>query len=79
MFLQRGESTRRPEVLFTEALNTQERVLGRVSEVATTLDHFANLLRRTNKDDLAGDMESRAESIRLELSYTVSVKGLRDR
>ncbi len=65
--------------LFTEALNTQERVLGRVPEVATTLDQFANLLRRTNKDDLAGDMAARAESIRLELSYTVSVKGLHDR
>ena len=66
--------------LFSEALNTQERVLGqRVPEVATTLEQFATLLRRTNREALAGDMESRAESIRMELLYTVSVKELRNR
>jgi tetratricopeptide (TPR) repeat protein len=65
--------------LFTEALKTQEQVLGRVPEVATTMDQFANLLRRTHRDDLAGDMASRAESIRFESAYTVSVKTRRDR
>jgi tetratricopeptide (TPR) repeat protein len=66
-------------ILFAEALKTQEQVLGRVPEVATTLDQFANLLRRTHRDDLAGDMASRAESIRFESAYTVSVKARRDR
>ena len=65
--------------LFTEALNTQERMLGRSPEVATTLDQFANYLRRTNNSILAGDMASRAESIRLEAGYTVSVEELRRR
>jgi tetratricopeptide (TPR) repeat protein len=64
--------------LFAEALKTQEQVLGRGPEVAATLDEFANLLRRTHRDDLAGDMASRAESIRFESAYTVSVKGRRD-
>jgi hypothetical protein len=43
------------------------------------MDQFANLLRRTHRDDLAGDMTSRAESIRFESAYTISVKGQRDR
>jgi len=62
--------------LFTDALNTQERVLGRVPEVAATLDQFANLLRQTNNDALAGVLSSRAASIRLESEYTVSLKAL---
>ena len=65
--------------LFTEALNTQERMLGRSPEVATTLDQFANYLRQTNNNTLAGDMASRAELIRLEIGYTVSVEDLRRR
>jgi Tfp pilus assembly protein PilF len=65
--------------LFAEALDTQERVLGRGPEVARTLDQFANLLRQTHRDDLAGDMASRAESIRFESAYTVSVKAQRHR
>ena len=65
--------------LFAEALKTQEQVLGRGPEVAATLDDFANLLRRTHRDDLAGDMASRAESIRFESAYTVSVKSRRGR
>jgi len=66
-------------ILFAEALKTQEQVLGRGPEVATTLDQFANLLRRTHRDDLAGDMASRAESIRFESAYTVSVRSRRAR
>ena len=62
--------------LFTDALNTQERVLGRVPEVASTLDQFANMLRRIHNDALAGDLAARAESIRLESEYTVSLKHL---
>jgi hypothetical protein len=64
--------------LFAEALKTQEQVLGSGPEVAATLDEFATLLRRTHRDDLAGDMTSRAESIRFESAYTVSVKGRHD-
>jgi len=65
--------------LFSEALKTQERILGRSPEVAETLDLFSIFLRRTNADDLAGDMASRAESIRLEAGYTVSLEELRRR
>jgi tetratricopeptide (TPR) repeat protein len=63
--------------LFAEVLTTQERVLGRVPEVATTLDQFADLLRRTHRDDLAEEMTSRAQSIRFESAYTVSIKAQR--
>ena len=62
-------------VLFAEALKTQERTLGlEVPEVASTLEKYARLLRRTNNDVLAGEMEDRANSIRVESAYTVSIK-----
>jgi len=63
------------EILFAEALKTQERTLGfEGPEVAATLEKFASFLRRTNNDVLAGEMEHRANSIRDERAYTVSVK-----
>ena len=61
--------------LFAEALNTQEQILGkRVPEVAATLEQFARLLRLTDNNELAEEMEHRATSIRIERSFTVSVK-----
>jgi hypothetical protein len=62
-------------ILFAEALKTQERTLGlEVPEVASTLEKFAKLLRHTNNNVLAGEMEDRANSIRVTSTYTVSIK-----
>jgi hypothetical protein len=67
-------------ILFTEALKTQERTLGpEVSEVASTLERFAKFLRGTQNDALAGEMENRANSIRIERTFTVSINEIRNR
>ncbi len=63
--------------LYADALKTQEIVFGLQSQqVARSLDGLADVLRHTHDDDQAKNMEARAESIRLRLSYTVSVKDL---
>jgi tetratricopeptide (TPR) repeat protein len=62
-------------ILFTEALKTQERAFGAEGpEVASTLEKFARFLRHINNSVLAGEMEDRANSIRVENAYTVSIK-----
>jgi len=62
-------------ILFAEALKTQERIFGAEGpEVASTLEKFAKFLRHTNNQVLAGEMEDRANAIRVETAYTVSVK-----
>jgi len=63
--------------LYADALKTQEKVFGLQSqEVARSLDGYAYVLHHTHNDVQADNMEARAESIRLMLSYTVSVKDL---
>ena len=62
-------------ILFAEALKTQEGAFGAEDpEVALTLEKFARFLRHTNNNGLAGELEDRANSIRVERAYTVSVK-----
>jgi hypothetical protein len=66
--------------LFAEALETQEQILGkRAPEVATTLEQYAGILRRTGNNVLAEEIENRAASIRIERSFTVSVKEMQTR
>jgi hypothetical protein len=66
------------EELFVKALQVQERALGpRTADVAGTLERFAGLLRKNNRLSLAKEMESRAASIRDELSLVISIKGNR--
>jgi tetratricopeptide (TPR) repeat protein len=63
------------ERLYSETLATQEKAFGfRTREVATTLEHLAVLLRQAKNDRRALEIESRAQSIRSELDFTVSVK-----
>jgi tetratricopeptide (TPR) repeat protein len=63
--------------LFTDALRVQERELGRRhSDVATTLELFADLLRKTNETAKSEEMEGRAASIRLETDFTISISRL---
>jgi hypothetical protein len=62
-------------ILFAEALKIQERAFGvEGPEVASTLEKFARFLRQTNNSVLAGEMEDRANSIRVTSAYTVSIK-----
>jgi tetratricopeptide (TPR) repeat protein len=62
-------------ILFAEALKIQERTFGvEGPEVASTLEKFARFLRHTKNDVLAVEMEDRANAIRVESAYTVSVK-----
>jgi tetratricopeptide (TPR) repeat protein len=64
--------------LYAEALKTQEQVLGlQAPDVVKSLEGFANVLRQTHNEDLAKNLEARAESIRLNLAYTISVKDMR--
>ena len=66
------------EDLYVTALQVQERTLGpRTADVAGTLERFAVLLRKSNRQSMAKEMESRAESIRNELDLTISMKGSR--
>ena len=66
------------EVLYERALSAQERTLGpRSAEVAATLEGFASLLRRENRQPIATEMELRAAAIRRELNFTTSARGAR--
>jgi tetratricopeptide (TPR) repeat protein len=75
ILVSRGYPTEAEE-LYAEALEVQERTMGlRTANVAGTLERFAVLLRKSNRLSKAREMESRAESIRNELGFTISVKG----
>ncbi len=51
--------------LYKRALRIYERTLGKNHpEVAVTLENYADLLRRTNRDAKAKKMEARAKAIR---------------
>jgi tetratricopeptide (TPR) repeat protein len=66
--------------LIAEALETEQQILGkRAPEVAITLEQYAAILRRTGNIVLAEEMEGRAASIRIERSFTVSVKEIQAR
>jgi tetratricopeptide (TPR) repeat protein len=60
---------------YADSLQVQEQSLGpKAPEVATTLEQFAKLLHRMNNEQEALVMETRANSIRAELQYTVKAK-----
>jgi tetratricopeptide (TPR) repeat protein len=74
--IQRGALEEARE-LFLFALPIQERILGsNSSELASTLEHFAMLLRKTDDVVQAESIEARAGAIRGVLAYTTSADRL---
>jgi hypothetical protein len=59
-------------VRFGESLRVQEHNLGpRAAEVALTLEEYAKLLHRVERNGEACSMQAGAKSLRAELAYTV--------
>ena len=62
-------------VLYAAVLEWQERNIGpKAVEVATTLEHYAELMHSTKSVAQAREMEFRAKQIRAERAYTVTVR-----
>ena len=59
------------EPLYKHALAIQEKTLGPTHpDLATSLEHYADLLRKMKRETLAAEMEARAETIRTKRSGT---------